>query len=348
MPWIIFVCLPQLLVHASLRGFTSSPGGNHSADNDIKIMATRGSWNETDEQNSNGMDDPVGINDGYIPPLSYRTGPKVNDLGADDPVGINDGYIPPLSYRTGPKVNDSGADDPVGINDGYIPPLSYRTGPKVNDSGVHDDSMSRRLTEGDTAEQHYDPAGVDPPTNDELVGKQVGVISLATHDWQLNEVKKRINFLKTVRSFHGEDALQDMARFLNEILQTDVTRTASVILGCARDRACPDAWTTDPRLWGKNVIIKRVLSSWSMTSGGNRCHVKSELRDMWCHRPEDLMSSEGRAYMALAVPSTEPNHTPLPLSYVCHTGMGAKLICHTMPGNDFLLPPAEVAASLSL
>merc|ERR1712187_609286 len=104
-----------------------------------------------------------------------------------------------------------------------------------------------------------------------------------------------------------------------------------------------DLRSTDLSFGGSEVIITSVMASYDMLQGGNRCHITSDKQNVWCHKSDDKMSSEGRAYLAWAVPRLRPETPPRPLAYVCHTGMKAKVHCHSLSSWGFMiLPPQSV------
>jgi len=189
---------------------------------------------------------------------------------------------------------------------------------------------------------NFDPASEEVPDAAKLVGMMVETASFAEADTQMDYVSRGELFQKKLTHFHGPTAMVDMANYLHAELGTNATASPDQIFHCAQDPNCLSVWGTDVRLLGTKLVIKDVVASWDMRAGGNRCHFKSQLRDAWCHRPDDIMGSAGRAYMALAVPILQPNQLALPMAYVCHSGMKARLICHAMSGYDFILPPVGV------
>jgi hypothetical protein len=193
-----------------------------------------------------------------------------------------------------------------------------------------------------TLDPNYEPASEKVPDAAMLIGMAVETPNFAEADTQMDYVSQGDLFQKKLTHFHGPTAMRDMAQYLHAQLGTNVTASADKIFQCARNPGCLRVWGTDVRLLGTKLVIKNVLASWDMRAGGNRCHFKSQLQDAWCHRPDDIMGSAGRAYMALAVPVLQPNQPALPLAYVCHSGMRARLICHAMSGYDFILPPVGV------
>jgi hypothetical protein len=364
-------CLALLLFPAAwalpkkaLRGAAASvPDGNRSYDNvstDALIPSRHGnrsaenltvdhklgislSWDPHSRGNSSAekftMDDKLGQSDAWD---QYKRGHNTTDnLTADHKLGISlswdphsGGYGKAEKFTMDDKLGQSDAWDQYKRDNSSVEKLAmYNKLGQANASDLGSVEMLRLL------DPNYQPASEKVPDATMLIGMAVETANFAEADTQMDYVSQGDLFQNRLKHFHGPTAMIDMAQYLHAQLGTNVTASPDQIFRCAQDPGCLSVWGTDVRLLGTKLIIRDVLASWNMREGGNRCHFKSQLQDAWCHQPDDIMGSAGRAYMALAVPALQPDQPALPMAYVCHSGMNARLICHTMSGYDFILPP---------
>jgi len=187
----------------------------------------------------------------------------------------------------------------------------------------------------------YNPALEGPPAPNDLIGHSVHVPSFVEFDVEMDEVVKLDMWKLSTIAFHGPGTMEGVRGLLQEQVGGNVTQSVKALLECRDDNSCKDVWTTDLSFAGAEVVITSVMASYDMLIGGNRCHITFDKQHAWCHKSDDKMSSEGRAYMAWGVPKLRPQQAPKPLAYVCHTGMKAKVHCHSLSAQGFMIAPPK-------
>lgn len=178
----------------------------------------------------------------------------------------------------------------------------------------------------------------------EMLGLKVTVDTYPSMDLSRDKMANHPVFAPSAQHFVGASAMEDVAKYLHENGGNPATKSAAKMLACRDDPDCRWIWTTSSLLMGAEVEVTGVIGYFNASdAGANRCHVKSQEDEAWCHIPDpQLKATRGRAYLLQGVPVVYPNQSALPIAAMCHGMSGSSKVslwCHLLSGKEFMVTP---------